>query len=178
MKRFFLTGFMGSGKTTLGLSLAARMNMPFVDLDALIQSREGCSVSDIFAEVGETGFRHIEQAHLHTLLKYKKVVVSTGGGTPCFFDNMDWMNRFGVSIYLKTPSELLYSRLKGEAKHRPLLKRFNHDELLPFIKITVRQREEFYNKAHLTILQESNQMGILDELEEMLLNFKKPSKKV
>jgi shikimate kinase len=173
MRRIFLTGFMGSGKTTLGLSLAARLQMPFVDLDALIQSREGCTVADIFAEVGEMGFRHIEQAHLHTLLKYKKVVVSTGGGTPCFFDNMDWMNRFGVSVYLKTPPELLHSRLKKEAKHRPLLKRFDSNELLPFIKITVRQREEFYNKAHLTILQESNEMGILNVLEEQLLNFKK-----
>jgi shikimate kinase len=176
MKRIFLIGFMGCGKTTLGISLAARLKMPFVDLDALIQSREGCTVSDLFAEVGESGFRHIEQMHLHSLLKYKKVVISTGGGTPCFFDNMNWMNRFGVSVYLKTTPELLHSRLKGEVKHRPLLKRFDPDELLPFIRVTMRQREEFYNSSHITVLQESNDMKILDEIESEVEAFKFPKK--
>jgi shikimate kinase len=176
MKRIFLIGFMGSGKTTLGLSLAAKLELPFVDLDALIQTREGCTVSDLFAEVGELGFRHIEQMHLHSLLEYPKVVIATGGGTPCFFDNMNWMNRFGVSIYLKTSPELLHSRLKGEVKHRPLLKRFDQDELLPFIKVTMRQREEFYNSAHITVLQESNNENILDEIESEIEAFKFPKK--
>ncbi len=147
--RLFLLGFMGSGKTTLGISLAAKLRMPFVDLDALIESREGCKIGQIFTEVGESGFRLIEQRHLHTLKRYRRAVISTGGGTPCFLDNLEWMHRFGTTIFLETHPKILEKRLIGKRSHRPILSRFTEDEFLEGITEMLGERKKFYENAQL-----------------------------
>ena len=95
MVRIFLTGYMGAGKTTLGKAFARRMDISFIDLDWYIEERFHKTVGELFTERGETGFRELERNMLHEVAEFENVVISTGGGTPCFFDNMDFMNQIG-----------------------------------------------------------------------------------
>ena len=138
---------MGSGKTYLGERLATHLNRPFFDLDRLLEAGEGETIPTIFAEKGEAAFRDLERKYLHTLENQAPAVVSTGGGTPCFFDNMDWMKAHGTTVYLETPVEVLYERLRREQAGRPLLTGLNDGELLDFIEKKLREREEWYRQA-------------------------------
>ena len=150
MKRIFLCGYMGSGKTTLGKNLAKVMNLTFIDLDSFIETRQHKTVKEIFAEVGEEGFRHIERNCLLEVSTFEDVVISLGGGTPCFFDNMDIVNQSGQSVYLKPSEEVLLMRLiKGKHK-RPLLANKSDDEILSVIREQLAWREPYYKKAHIT----------------------------
>lgn len=150
MQRIFLIGYMGAGKTTLGKSLSSVMNLPFIDLDQFIESRQHKTVKEIFAEVGEDGFRQIERRSLEEVAQYDDVIISLGGGTPCFFDNMDVVNRAGVSVYLKPTEEVLLKRLiKGKHK-RPLLADKSDDEILAVIRQQLAWREPYYLKARIT----------------------------
>lgn len=99
MVRIFLTGYMGAGKTTLGKAFARQMDIPFVDLDWYIEERFHKTVGELFTERGETGFRELERNMLHEVAEFENVVISTGGGAPCFFDNMDFMNRTGKTVF-------------------------------------------------------------------------------
>lgn len=149
MQRIFLIGYMGAGKTTLGRSLAKVMGLEFIDLDHFIEARQHKTVKEIFAEVGEEGFRKIERASLEEVAQYENVVISLGGGTPCFFDNMEVVNRSGVSVYLKPSEEVLLMRLiKGKHK-RPLLADKSDDQILQFIREQLAWREPYYLKASL-----------------------------
>lgn len=140
---------MGAGKTTLGRSLAEVMGLEFIDLDHFIEARQHKTVKEIFAEVGEEGFRKIERASLEEVAQYENVVISLGGGTPCFFDNMEVVNRSGVSVYLKPSEEVLLMRLiKGKHK-RPLLADKSDDQILQFIREQLAWREPYYLKASL-----------------------------
>lgn len=138
---------MGAGKTTLGRSLAKTMNLQFIDLDDFIVARQHKTVKEIFAEVGEEGFRQIERNALLEVADYENVVVSLGGGTPCFFDNMEIVNRAGQSVYLKPTEDVLLARLiKGKHK-RPLLADKNDSEILGVIREQLSWREPYYLKA-------------------------------
>lgn len=172
--RYFLVGFMGSGKTYWGPSFAARLGLSFVDLDSLIETRESCSISQIFAEVGESGFRYLEQLHLHSLLKRRNIVVATGGGTPIFLDNMDWMNYFGVTVYLKAAPEILQSRLLKVQKHRPLISTFHAAELMEFIHLALTARSEFYKKAQIVLHPDQNESTWFEESCRILQSYQKP----
>jgi len=143
----FLLGFMGSGKSYWGRRLSATLEMPFYDLDAYIVTQTGKSIPELFAEHGEAGFRKMEQAHLRSLMEQSASVVSTGGGTPCFFDNMEQMNRFGRTIYLQVPVEILAARLSKEMHRRPLLAGLNSEDLPDFIKNLLEKRAPFYELA-------------------------------
>ncbi len=160
--RIFLLGFMGSGKSHTGRRLGEVLGLPFVDLDALIEAREGMTVQDIFSIRGESFFRQAEQAALHTLQDYDQVIVACGGGTPCFFDNMDWMNRHGITVYLETPVEELCRRLLPEMAHRPLLQGLDASTLPGFIAERLALREPYYRKAQVVA-------DLPGALEEMLV---------
>lgn len=149
MVRVFLCGYMGSGKTTLGKSLASEMGLTFIDLDNFVEARQHKTVKEIFAEVGENGFREIERRSLQEVSDYENVVVSLGGGTPCFFDNMELINKAGVSVYLKPTEDVLLARLiKGKHK-RPLLADKSDDEILGVIREQLAWREPYYLKAQI-----------------------------
>lgn len=147
MKRLFLIGYMGAGKTTAGRELANTLNLEFIDLDHFIQARYQKTVNQLFDEYGEAEFRNIERKILHEVGEIENVVISTGGGTPCFFDNIDHMNAVGTPIYLKASPEALSARLNSCKEKRPLIRDKNADELYNFVKDTLAKREPFYSKA-------------------------------
>lgn len=149
MTRIFLIGYMGAGKSTMGKALAKTMDLTFIDLDDFIVNRQHKTVSEIFEEVGEDGFRQIERKALIEVAAYENVVISLGGGTPCFFDNMDVVNKAGKSVYLRPSEEVLLQRLiKGKNK-RPLLAQKSDDEILQVIREQLAWREPYYLRASL-----------------------------
>ena len=151
MTRIILIGYMGAGKTTIGKALSKELGVIFYDLDWYIESRMRKTVSEIFAERGEEGFRKIEYNMLHEVAEFEDVIISCGGGTPCFFDNMDYLNQQGLTVYLKAEPEVLYKHLQMAKVERPLLKDKSKEELLTFIKEQLEKREPFYTKARYTL---------------------------
>ena len=151
MVRIIIIGYMGAGKTTLGKALSKELGIPFYDLDWYIESRMRRTVEQIFAENGEEGFRKIEYNMLHEVAEFEDVIISCGGGTPCFFDNMDYLNQQGETIYLKATPEVLLGHLKMGKVVRPLLKGKSQEEMKTFIEEQLEKREPFYNKARHTI---------------------------
>ena len=147
MTRIFLTGYMGSGKTTLGRALAAEIGIPFIDLDHYIEKRFCKTIAQLFAENGEGGFREIERRMLHEVGEFEDVIISTGGGTPCFFDNIEYMNAQGTTVYLDVPVERLHIRLSIAKGKRPLIKDKNDEELMEFITEQLAKRAPHYSKA-------------------------------
>ena len=173
MRRIILIGYMGSGKTTVGKALSKETGMMFYDLDWYIESRMRKTVSQIFAEKGEEDFRKIEYNMLHEVAEFEDVIISCGGGTPCFFDNMDYLNQQGDVVYLKATPETLYKHLLMAKVERPLLKGKTKEELLEFIKTQLSTREAFYNKARyqldVSLLDNYEKIGItVDKLKELL----------
>lgn len=147
MIRIFLTGYMGAGKTTLGKALARRLNVPFVDLDWYIEERFHKTVGELFAERGEAGFRELEKNMLHEVAGFENVLISTGGGAPCFFDNMAFMNRVGKTVFLNVHPDVLFQRLRNAKQQRPILRGKGDEELKAFIIQTLEQRVPFYTQA-------------------------------
>lgn len=147
MTRIFLIGYMGAGKTTLGRALAAAIGVGFIDLDCYIEERFRKTVSQIFAEKGEEEFRNIERRMLHEVGEFENVIISTGGGTPCFFDNVEYMNAQGTTVFLDVPLERLFIRLSIARSKRPLIKDKNDDELRAFIGEQLQKRLPHYSKA-------------------------------
>ena len=151
MRRIILIGYMGSGKTTVGKALSKETGMMFYDLDWYIESRMRKTVSQIFAEKGEEGFRKIEYNMLHEVAEFEDVIISCGGGTPCFFDNIDYLNQQGDVVYLKATPETLYKHLLMAKIERPLLKDKTPEELIDYITEHLKERAPYYEKAHYTL---------------------------
>jgi shikimate kinase len=147
MTRIFLIGYMGSGKTTIGKLLSKQLGFTFLDMDAYIEEKYFQTISQIFATHGETYFREIERKCLHEVAMFENTVIATGGGTPCFYDNMEVMNAAGTTVYLKYSAKELANRLSSAANKRPLIAEKKGDELLEFISKTLLTREVFYYKA-------------------------------
>ena len=147
MKRIILIGYMGAGKTTIGRALAKELGLAFYDLDWYIENRRRKKVSQIFAEMGEEAFRQIEHNMLHEVAEFEDVVISCGGGTPCYFDNIDYMNQQAQVVYLHCSPEVLHGHLLMGKTERPLLKGKSPEELIDFIKTQLFAREQYYNKA-------------------------------
>lgn len=151
MTRIILIGYMGAGKTTVGKALARELGLPFYDLDWYIEERFRHTIPQIFAEKGEEGFRRIEQHVLHEVAEFEDLIISSGGGTPCFFDNMEYMNRQAMTVYLKATPETLFQHLKMGKTERPLLKGKTDEELIDFIRSSLATREPFYSRARYTL---------------------------
>ena len=168
MIRIILIGYMGAGKTTVGRALSKELGIIFYDLDWYIESRMRKSVSQIFAERGEEGFRKIEYNMLHEVAEFENVIISCGGGTPCFFDNMDYLNQQGQVVYLKADPEVLYKHLLMAKVERPLLKNKTPEELITFIREQLEKREPFYSKARYTL-----DVNLLDNYEKIKISVAK-----
>ena len=147
MTRIFLIGYMGAGKTTLGKAFARSMGLTFIDLDWYIEARFHKTVRQIFAERSEEGFRELEKRMLHEVADFEDVVIATGGGTPCFFDNVEYMNQKGETVFLDVSQEVLFRRLKVAKQQRPLLAQKNDEELKAFIADALGKRLPHYSKA-------------------------------
>ena len=168
MTRIILIGYMGAGKTTIGKALSKELGIIFYDLDWYIESRMRKTVSEIFAERGEEGFRQIEYNMLHEVAEFEDVIISCGGGTPCFFDNMDYLNQQGQVVYLKAEPEVLYKHLLMAKVERPLFKGKSKEELLTFIKEQLEKREPFYTKAHYTL-----DVSLMDNYDKIKISVEK-----
>ncbi|POY39331.1 shikimate kinase [Solitalea longa] len=149
--KVFLIGFMGAGKTTFGKRLAKRIDVPFFDLDHLIEAFTGGSVADYFAKYGEEKFRELEKQVLQTQELPDNFVLSTGGGAPCFHDNMQWMNANGKTIYLQLAPKAIAGRLENAKEERPLIKGLKGEELVSFIEERLAARESFYKQAQFIV---------------------------
>jgi len=149
--RIFLIGFMGSGKTTLGASLAREIGYTFVDMDQLIEDTAGMTVPGIFNEHGEEVFRKWEHDILLELCRRENIVVATGGGAPCHGEMMSTMQQHGTTVYITLTPEALKDRLMQSKADRPLIRGKSEQELLEFITALLEKREIYYNQASITI---------------------------
>lgn len=164
--RIFLVGYMGVGKTTLGKKLAARLRLKFMDLDHFIAEKEHRNITQIILDRGEEYFRILEKKYLREICELDNILVSTGGGTPCFFENMDTINEKGKSIFLKLDEKSLINRLVNSREPRPLLAGKNKEELIMFVKSHLNERLPFYERAHLHIEMMHLNSKRLDDLVE------------
>lgn len=162
MKAIILIGYMCVGKTTIGKELAKRRGQMFYDLDWYIEERFHKRVPQIFAEEGEEAFRKKERNMLHEVAEFENVVVSCGGGTPCFFDNIDYMNQAAEVIYLKASPETILSHLKISKGKRPLLEGMSPEELQTFVTDQIQTREDFYLRARHVV-----DVDVLDSAEKI-----------
>ena len=173
MTRIFLIGYMGAGKTTLGKAFARAMGLTFIDLDWYIEERFHKTIRELFTERGEDAFRDLERRMLHEAGEFEDVVISVGGGTPCFFDNVDYMNSVGETVFLDVDIRVLFRRLKAAKQQRPLLDGKNDEELMQFIQEALQKRLPFYTRAKHTFngekLEDRQQIqASIERLKELL----------
>jgi shikimate kinase len=149
--KVFLVGFMGSGKTTIGKKLANYLKCDFIDLDKLIEAKVGMSIVEYFELYGESAFRDLEREVLQKTDFPENVIIATGGGVPCFGDNMSWMNENGLVAYLSLSPKALASRLENSKTDRPLIRNLKGDELEGFISTKLAEREPFYSQSKFVV---------------------------
>ena len=149
--RIYLIGYMGSGKSMVGKGLAQKLGLSFIDMDHYIEERNFRTIPQIFAEDGESGFRKLEQKALHELSEFDDVIIATGGGAPCFFDNMEVIKHTGRSVYLNGTPRIIAERLKQSKTERPLIKGKTNEELVDFIDETLTKRSPWYLQADVII---------------------------
>lgn len=162
MIRIILIGYMGAGKTTVGRQLAKALNVPFYDLDWYVEERYHRRIPQIFAEEGEEGFRELERRMLHEVAEFENIILSCGGGTPCFFDNMEYMNSLAETVYLKASPEVLAKHLRMGRTERPLIKGKSPEELEAYISESLESREPYYTKAKHTL-----DVSLMDNYEKI-----------
>lgn len=165
MDKIIIVGFAGAGKSTVGRRLASRLKWQFFDTDTFIERKYHLSIPDFFEKYGEEAFRICEQSALRELLKEQRAVIATGGGTPCFFHNMDEMLEKAFVVYVKLSPQSLFIRLRDSHKERPLTVGKSEEELLQYVQTTLAERENDYGRAHLVVKGENL---LLNELVEKL----------
>ena len=162
--RIYLIGYMGCGKSTLGRRLANHLGGQFGDMDHYIEERNCKTIPQIFEEEGEAEFRKKERKALEELSEFTDIVIATGGGAPCFFDNIDLMNRTGKTIYLNIDPTILADRLLHSKTERPLIKGKSRDERVAFCDDTLKKRNEFYMQAKYQITLPDVELSSVEEL--------------
>jgi shikimate kinase len=163
--KIFLIGFMGSGKTHWGRQLSLKLDIPFFDLDEQVTSHEGKAINEIFADEGEEYFRLSEKDTLHIITEsHDSFVMACGGGTPCYFNNIEYMNRAGTTVWINTAIETLHQRLIKEKDKRPLIKELDDDQLRSFIGKKYSDRRIYYEQADVVVDDEPVQLDKLIEL--------------
>ena len=167
----YLIGFMGSGKSLIGKRLAERLSLNFLDMDDLLVKKQGMSIASIFERRGEKYFRQLEANALRELANVDKTVVATGGGVPCFSNNMAWMNGDGVTIFLDVPVDVLAKRLENESATRPLLAGKSTKELKLFIKNKLEERLVDYGKAQFVCHADAPVDTLIDSLGRYFKRF-------
>jgi len=165
-----LVGYMGSGKTSLGKKLAKRLNLRFIDTDNLIESRQGMTISSIFELHGEAAFRELEKELIEELAVEENLLLSTGGGMPCFNDLMVKLNELGTTIYLKRPAKELAHRIINSKKKRPITDGKSFDELVTFIDEMLKKRNAFYEQANLIVDRTIQDVSTLELLVKTYQN--------
>ncbi len=168
-KLIFLIGYMGCGKSTVGKKLSKKLNYDFIDMDDAITGMTGKSVSEIFEQDGEDAFRQLEHSVLKSLCQRNYLVVSTGGGAPCFFDNMSLMNASGITVYLQMHPKSLAQRLADSPTIRPLLSGASKEELPEIIAGHLSHRERFYNRAKIVMKGENLNF---EKMMDFIKNYK------
>lgn len=162
--RIYLIGYMGCGKSTLGRKLSKHLDLQFVDMDHYIEERNCKTIPQIFAEEGEAEFRKKERKALEELSEFTDIVIATGGGAPCFFDNIDLMNKTGQTIYMNINPDILADRLLKSKTERPLIKGKSREELIAFIDDTLHKRNEFYMQARHYITEPDIPLELIEEM--------------
>lgn len=165
--RIYLIGFMTAGKTTLGRAYAEAKGWAFVDIDEALVEREGKTIAEIFAEDGEEHFRLVERETLEaTANQYReKVIFATGGGLPCFYDNVERLNQLGRTVYLALPPEELLRRIRKDRADRPLVRDKTPEELEDFVNDLLAERQQYYQQAQHTLTQSEQ---TIEELKAIL----------
>ena len=166
LKRIFLIGYMGSGKSSALKQLGKLLSWETYDLDRLFEERYKISVQDFFHKYDETAFRKLESQLLKEIVNYENAIIATGGGTPCFYDNMEWMNANGTTIFIKVSPKTAVNRLIDSKKKRPLIEGKSEQELLEYVEQHYGERMPFYEKAHITIKGEN--LDFKDLLDDII----------
>lgn len=176
MQPIFLIGYMGCGKSTLGRALSKATGWQFIDLDNYIEGRYHKTVNEIFAEKGEEGFRTLEKNMLHEVALFENVIIACGGGTPCFYDNMEFMNAHGTTVFLNADIEKLHTRLMRGRHKRPLIANKSDEELREFILAALDKRMKFYSMAKAVFTSDllDTRSQIDDTVELFLQQFEIP----
>ena len=164
--RLYLTGYMGTGKSTLGRKIATRAELPFLDTDKMVEEAEGAECADIITYAGEEYFREAERRALEKTAEVEDAIISTGGGLPVWGDNQAWMAERGISVYIKRTPEQIVSRLSPYGRYkRPKLRGLNDEELLQVMREGIAEREPIYSKANIVIdCSEMSDWEIVDSL--------------
>ena len=166
--RYFLIGFMGSGKSLIGKKIAEKLNFKYIDLDNFIEQSENRTIVNIFNKSGEKYFRELEKKYLKQIIKEDNIVISTGGGTPVFHKSMYIMNNFGKTIYLNCHTEILFKRLKNNKEKRPMISNLSDENLKKYIEKKLGSRQSFYNQATYVIYNNNNSENCINNIIDIL----------
>ena len=168
--KIVLLGYMASGKSAVGKILSKKMNLQFIDLDNFIEEKEKKSISEIFELKGEIYFRRIEGVYLQEALNLSEnCIISLGGGTPCYGNNMDFIKNNGISFYLNASIQTIFDRLQGETSQRPLVASIGKENLKEYLGKHLFERNPFYQKADFAISVDNQSLNdIVDHIQKLL----------
>ena len=167
--KIFLIGYMGSGKSTVGKKLAEKLKLDFVDFDKHIEKEQGKTIAEIFETDGEEKFRLLEHECLKKIVHLENAVISLGGGTPCFYNNIELINKNGISVYIETGVLDLVHRLSKAKNKRPLIKGMNDVDLKFFIEANLDKRNPVYRQAHHTIkVEKQNIEAVVEQIQKII----------